>query len=312
MSVLISHSGLWKRITENLKEYDQYQPIQDAPSFIQSHEVDARIVVTDDGRLYDTTMSKLLEVESDSHFKTVVFSNIVTYEVISGARTNLFYALKNNGNLYSGFIDSDSKVNEWSLVRSNVDHLMRSRRSNIVSISESTLCYHDHGGQDTFVNLPNDDEIIEVQYGLVITRDWIFIIDIHNMAIDSIERQGRLIGCGIVNVHQSRPICNIIEVAIVEEVTSEGGDDQLLIRYRTINRGEAVVECDREVYNRDLDECHQRSPWINVISIQNHAHLVNRDGVVVKLLSEGGTVSTNIPRCIFNLNHHSKNPLSRI
>lgn len=304
MSSLISQSGLWKRITTNLKEYDQYEPIQDTPQFINTNQADTRIAITIDSKLYDTRNYKYLEVESDNEFKSVVYSNIARY-VTADVLIHLFYALKNNGDLYSGFLDNESKVSDWTLVQSGVDHLMKSLRSKIVSVTGSRLYYHDHGIIGTSDNLPNDDEIIQVQYGLVITHGWIFIIDDSTVTFNSIERQGRLIGCGIVHICQDR--ISVIEVAIIEEV-----DGELITRCWLINRGEVRVSSCREVYNRDLVESHHQSPWVDVIAINCSAHLVNRDGVVVKLLSECGTTSTNIPRCIFNINHYSKNPLSRI
>ena len=217
----------------------------------------------------------------------------------------MFYALKNNSDLYKGTVDQDGVLHQWELIHSEVDHILKTSNGEIISIVNNVL-YDSEG--TIIVGLAEGMEAVDVNRNMLHTRDrdgnyYLTIYMVEISQILNVKLNGRLIGHSMANDWCNRDD-GIVSLIIVEEVNY-----QLIIRAGIINENDEVIEA----YNRILDDIHQQSPWIDIVRLMNKDRIINQDGLMYSLISNGDGIcaidTVRIPVEIMATRTSCKNPL---
>lgn len=258
MSTVVNHNNrLYTRIKENLRGYDEYRLVEDAPSLKYSRVIDSRLAISiEDGRLYDTHNRKYLDLDV-SNFSEVILTNSFNTQ-----RGQTFLALSGTS-LYGGYLDKNGNVSDWKLRDGEYRTILRLVIGNDEPIDDGNIGVVSPG-------------MIRLSQGIVIYID--------EMS-DPISIRGTLIGCGFVDK-------NAIVIERIEErltLTIHSIDNNSLYSlfgYRPQQR---------EVYNKFLDDMDILSSFIGVISINDQPCLINKEGVAVILKGNCDINSVKIP-----------------
>jgi hypothetical protein len=105
LTIINQRGHLFKRTSDS----STYERV-DAPPLQYSKIVDSRYAITQgDGRLYDTHTNQFLDVQ-ESEFKSVFY-------------VGRLFALRENGDLYTGIIDDDFELKDWKMFMRDVQFI---------------------------------------------------------------------------------------------------------------------------------------------------------------------------------------------
>jgi hypothetical protein len=181
LTIINQRGHLFKRASDS----STYELV-DAPPLQYSKIVDSRYAITQgDGRLYDTHTNQFLDVQ-ESEFKSVFY-------------VGRLFALRENGDLYTGIIDDDFELKDWKMFMSGVQlitptqgvivqpcndrmkdckgeyvrgihytkqSIMLIQNNNIIFITADLRTHH-------YSKMDNEEVIIHVAPGIVITSNGI-------------------------------------------------------------------------------------------------------------------------------------------
>lgn len=278
MPTIINHQGQLYRLTDG-----SYHLVQDAPRLRFNRQVDLIIAVTEDGRLYDTRLLQLIDIEAD--------------DFVSAGHLS---ALRSNGDLYESYsisIDQPLNQDNFRVIKRGVKLYSRLCTSTFTVYNKSECQVEQCNGTETIVHT-YPDPIIDLVGDMAVTEYNIYLIG----ADRYIPRSDRLIDIGIVMYHGHGFIQYHSQVMI-------DSDNRTLIRWKRTDDSEDDNGDDTNILVSYLS---QLSPWVRIIHISGSAHLVNRDGLVVKLSQVGHIEESQIPLHIFREPINMKNARTSI
>lgn len=304
MANIVDRLGrLHRRTGINIDQDSEYE-ILELPILRYTNNPDARIQLTEDGKLFDIHTLKLLEIEGDHSFKKVI-SHSTTHRIKydTDIQQVYFYAHEENGDVFTGRI-RNNELMEWKIMRSNVELMGHGiHLSGLIIVEKGKIKSIGDGNYDVDIANSNNEQVVDIRPGVVVLTDSLIVQG--NGAIPTITiplNGGELLGTGTITRSVGKYACNTYGDIIVYKK-----NEKLVILFRR----EDHIEYE-EVCNRFLTDMYQLSPWTEVVTIDENPHLVNTNGMIVRLVEEGGIVSTNIPIGILDSSTRMKNPMTRI
>lgn len=289
MTTLVgTNNQLYQLTKENLRDYDEYEEAPNTPEFKYTRDVSARVIITkEDGRLYHTVSKQYLDEHRD--FKSVITDQYKDW----------ILALKNNGDLYSGFLDVDNVTIEYfELIDTEVEWITSGLRENDrLSIKGKVVTIYTSLLDNKTITL--DDNVIDVYPGIVVT-DSKFLVIGYDIIVEFL-RSGRLIGCGIVKYYSQQHWYRDDHLIVIEEVEDSNSDydDNYTV---TVRCGPIINDYIPEVYSEFLINMHYtQSPWVDVITVDNKLLMLSKNGHTIELLPNAGIINTKLPYYMFKI-----------
>lgn len=280
MDIVVNQSNeLWKSDGSNWKL------ATDVPELVYSRNITTSFRITTDGRLYDAyhnQYTKFNDCQDQRDFKFVLTDSSLC---------GVLFALKNNGDLYTGDLHHDAydeiSINNFKLIDTEVEWITTGSNDwdDMISIKGKTITVYLAGEFNKTLNLADDEIVVDVYPGVVVTNTR-FITD--NVSVNRKD----------ILVRRSHEVCNTIGCGVRINHKTE----HYLITVEEIDN--RVIIDFTDLTNSLTESSYIRSEvkWIDVIMINNMPCLLSEEGHTVELFPDNRVVETKIPTHILRNN----------
>lgn len=293
---IVNHSGiLHEKVSCEYHSYDEYITVN-CPPLKYSSYVRSTIRVTNDGRLYDVELNKYFESYNNAD-EIIDISHLQFSDVIVDVTNTNILALTVDGALYS-----NHKLNDrigplytgFDVIDHDVQFISKDVNGNPISIKKNKITIYDSTGSQSHITIAEIDQFTQLKSGLPITDSKIVVI-LDDGKYEIVSYSGELIGCCVMVTYNLACGAANRYVGVIQHSYGE-----LTTRCRPLEINIDDNIYDDEVINHQLVRMHQSIPWTEVIIINDHPYLVNREGVIVEVREDWSIIGTNIPPYIFD------------